>query len=338
MEPSTSRANSIDADKPADKPEIICIGQSVIDCITSGIDHSSLQNRSARADRISLSAGGDAVNEGIVLSSLGHKVKVSGLIGDDPAGKLIRICLAEKGVDPSGLTVRKDISTVVADIIAENDGARRSINSKAIALGGYAVAPAVIEDGVKLVSLASLFRAPLNDPQAVYLLARKAKENGAILCADTKVPVFQDLKLDNFRKTLELIDYIFPNETEAAFFSGHLPDDPITNEDYRIMAKAFLELGVKNVIIKAGKEGCFFTDGKTELIRKAFPVSITDSTGAGDNLTAGFISSLLEGKKIPECLAFACATAAISLQSSGAVNGVKSKSQVRAFLDQHANK
>ena len=169
-----------------------------------------------------------------------------------------------------------------------------------------------------------------------------------------------------------LIDFIFPNEKEAAYYTGET--------GYAEMAAAFRRLGVRNVIIKAGPEGCFVdgegicfsnpqaADGKSgprrapsQGIRKkneglesrelkeggprggrtdirdenegsslrelgkpcirggrpegmqeekteggtfhlpALPVEVVDSTGAGDNFVAGFLSGILQGEGLRAC-------------------------------------
>ena len=100
-------------------------------------------------------------------------------------------------------------------------------------LTGYAPSEHVIK-GAKIVSLASLFRAPLDDSETIIRLARAAKEQGAILCADTKIPTYRKLTLDDIREILPLIDYIFPNENEGEYYTGET--------EYMAMAEHFRSL------------------------------------------------------------------------------------------------
>ena len=83
----------------------------------------------------------------------------------------------------------------------------------------------------------------------------------------------------------------------------------------------------KNVIIKAGPQGCYFSplhqDG---MFFEAIPVKAVDTTGAGDNFVAGFISGLLEGEAPLECCRRALLQAAKSIQHIGAVDSMKSRS------------
>ena len=311
--------------------EIVCIGQAVVDCITIGISYDGESRKSARAKSISLGAGGDALNETVVLSRLGWRVRTLCITGDDLAGGVIRSAIKGAGADDSGILVREDIRSVIADIIVEEDGSRRSINSEAIGLGGHHVDPEAV-GSPRLVSLASLFRAPLDDPAAVLALAEKAKEAGAILCADTKIPVYKRISLSEFAGALSLVDYIFPNETEAAYYSGKVLTGEETDKDFEEMADAFLAAGVRNVVIKAGARGCFYKGTQGCLSLPAFAVPVVDTTGAGDNFVSGFLTALLEGKEVREACRFGSACAALSIQAVGTTAGVKSRDQVRDFL------
>ena len=98
------------------------------------------------------------------------------------------------------------------------------------------------------------------------------------------------------------------------------------------MAEVFLNYGVKNVIIKTGQNGCFAKNHKISLSMPAFRVNAIDSTGAGDNFAAGFLSALLRGSSFKNALSFASACAAICVQSVGATSGVQSRAQAEKFL------
>ena len=307
--------------------KILCAGQAVVDCITRNIDKESLKNRSARAESIRLNVGGDALNESVILSRLGHEVQTACLIGDDLAGKIILNALKENGVDTS-LVQTEEIDTVIADIFAEEDGSRRSLNSNAVKLGGKSLSAENIRD-IDALSLASLFRAPLDDPKKVLELVIKAKSEGAHVFADTKLPVYKKLTLEDYAEVLPYIDLIFPNETEAAYYSGISGDK---EEGLAAMADVFLKRGVKAVVIKTGEQGSWYFDGEQRFHHPAFTADVVDTTGAGDNYAAGFIHAYLNKILIPGCMKFASACAALSVAASGATGGVKSLQQIENYL------
>ncbi len=291
-------------------PEGLCIGQAVVDCIVRGKEEVP-GKLAARSESITLSIGGDAVNESIALVQKGHRAAVMIATGEDLAGGILRDALIRYGVDLSRATLMPgDFRTPVANLIVSKDGSRTSVNSPATRLPGY-VPDAERLDGVKIVSLASMFRAPLDDPEVLFTLARKVKENGAVLCADTKLPTFRELSLADIRDVLPLIDYIFPNEKEAAYYTG--------KETYEEMAAVFLEAGVKNVVIKAGPEGCWAENAEGGFMLPALETTVVDSTGAGDHFVAGFIGGLLDGEDFRSCCLAGRAYATESLKYLGGI-------------------
>lgn len=134
--------------------------------------------------------------------------------------------------------------------------------------------------------------------------------------------------LEDIRQALSYVDYLFPNFEEAKLLTGKETLDDI--------ADSFLNCGVKTVVIKTGKRGCFIkrVDMRIE-VPAVSGITAIDTIGAGDNFASGFISALLEGKTLRECALFANATAAISVLSVGATTGVKNRKLVEQLLDEY---
>ena len=120
------------------------------------------------------------------------------------------------------------------------------------------------------------------------------------------------------------IDYITPNEDEGRFFTGE--DDP------EKMANVLLEKGVKNVIVKLGGKGCLFKNSERMIRLDAYDINAVDTTGAGDNLLAGFVCEILRGKNIEDALTFANACGAICSTEVGAITAIKNKKQIETFI------
>ena len=298
--------------------EVICLGQAVIDCISRGIDHDTGKENVYRAENISLNLGGDAVNEATVLKRLGHNVKLVYASGRDIAGNIIYDEMQRIGLDLRYVDRDENRRTPIANLMIRGDGSRYSYNSKATLLEGYKPDPEVLEEE-KILSLASLFRAPLDDPQTIKRLVKRAKEKNMIVCADTKLPTYRQIGTKDIEEILPLIDYIFPNENEAAYYSE--------KDSYEDMGRYFREKGVKNAIIKAGKEGCYVIGEKNQFHMEALPFEAVDSTGAGDNFAAGFISGLLRGFPIKKCAQYGTVCAGICITRQGAAGGVRSRQE-----------
>ncbi len=300
-------------------PRIICLGQAVVDCITRNIvsedGDSAFRPSGSRdpvmmADRIELRTGGDAANEAFVLASMGVKAELMCVLGEDLAGDIVMSEAEKRGVGTDLIVRDSRISTPVADIIVRRDGSRYSVSSNAARLEGYVPDPEAVR-GADILSLASIFRAPLDRPEVIRSVVTAAYRSGAVICADTKLPTFVRAGLDDLADVLPMISYIFPNEREAEHYTGKgtLPE----------MAEAFLKRGVGHVVIKTGADGCFAADAHGSFSLPAEPAEVVDTTGAGDNFVAGFISGLARGADLRECCRLGNLQAAKSLSHPGAV-------------------
>jgi sugar/nucleoside kinase (ribokinase family) len=307
-----------------EEAEVVCVGQVVLDCIVKGLAGAPQAGAMTLADSVTIFPGGDAFNESVILSRLGIASKIHCGLGHDMAGDLLLNQLKENHVDTRAVVVGEGEPSPVACLFVDDDGKRKSVNTPAHRLRFFFPDPACLK-GAKVVSLASLFRAPFADPAVILRICRAAKAAGAILTADMKIGNLSQLELDDIAQALPYIDYLFPNETEAAFYTGR--------EDYEEAAQVFLDAGVKNVIVKIGDGGCILKNEEYCLRVPAFSVPVADTTGAGDNFAAGFIASLIWGRDLEEALAFATGCAALCIGKVGATAGVESRSQVEAFLE-----
>lgn len=308
-----------------DRFDIICIGVVLIDLPLGPVDEGIFREETTMVRRIGLKTGGDAFNESIVLARLGKRSALVGQIGQDMLGDVIVKRCMEEGVDHSRLRMDPEADTRINVVIIGRDGQRHFIKSQNA--GSASFRPEEIDYGfirqARAVSLASIFCSKLRDPAAILRILEAAKENGALTFADM-VPMTGGETMDDIAEALPLLDHFLPNLEEAAMLTGLTePDD---------MADCLLRHGIKNVVIKLGRDGCLFKNNEIRIMAPAFSVNAVDTTGAGDNFAAGYISAVLDGMKPEDCCAFANAVAAISTESIGAVGGVKNKQQIEAFL------
>ncbi len=302
--------------------EIICMGMALADVLIRGLTKENYSDEIRIAETIQIVPGGDAFNEAVILSRLGSRVRLLAGVGADDAGELIRAKAAANGVDVSGLVRNPSVPTRVMVLMIDGEGERTQISRRP---GGPVLYEPEYEKirGAKILSLASLFRAPFDEKEAILEAARAGKEQGMTVCADIKTNDGSKTLAD-FGEALSYIDYIFPNEAEARFHTG--------KETPEEMGRALLDLGFGHVVIKLGKRGCYACSREQSFYMPSFLVKALDSTGAGDNFAAGFMTALAEGKSFVECCRFASAVAAVSVQALGATAGVQSRAQVEAFL------
>ena len=138
------------------------------------------------------------------------------------------------------------------------------------------------------------------------------------------------LSLESRAELLSLLDFIFPNYEEAKKITKQSTLDDIS--------KAFLKYGVRNVVIKTGKNGCYIQNATEKLEVPAYKnAKLLDTTGAGDNFAAGFIYGLYMDLPIRECAAYANAAAAVSIQYVGA-GGLKNLEEVENMMKGACNR
>ena len=308
------------------KNEVICMGLCGVDVSVQGLDSARFfHQESTPALRTRLCAGGDAVNQSMTLARLGHRPALMASVGEDDAGRCLRACLAEAGVDISALKTCPDCDTSVGVLVVGENDRRHAVPStdrssnRRFDLDNVDFAAF---EGARVVSFASLFCFPRMDDGKLTEIFRRARAAGALTCADTKLTAAGSF--GDFPQAMTCLDYLFVNQDEAAGYSGR--EDPEEIADY------FLGLGIRHVLIKLGKQGCFIRSGTEAYRLSSFPVETVDTVGAGDNFAAGFISALLRGCSFRDCAVFATATAALTVASLGSSTGVRSMEQVRSFL------
>lgn len=308
------------------KPAVICIGAAIVDILLQPVGKHIFEAVSYPIDRIAMTIGGDAINEATIISRLGHRVLLMSRIGKDTVGNFILEACEKDNIDASGLRVDEQIETSLNVGLITADGERTFVTNRNGSLW-----KTNIEDvdfsrfkEARLLSLASIFNNPLLNGAALVKIFQEAKKCNLLICADmVKARVGETL--DDIREALSYVDYFFPNYEEATVLTGH--SDPAA------IAASLLDCGVKHVILKTGKKGCFIKTADLELEIPAMPgITPIDTTGAGDNFASGFISALLDGKSVADCAKFANATASIAVEYVGATSGVRSRAQVEERL------
>ncbi len=122
---------------------------------------------------------------------------------------------------------------------------------------------------------------------------------------------------------MQYIDVLFGNESEAATFSKLMN---IEASDLKEMALKVCQLPKKNA---KRKRMVVFTQGKDPTVvayegkAEAHPVTpieknlIKDTNGCGDSFVGGFLSQLVQGKSIDDCLRCGSYAAKIVIQQWG---------------------
>ena len=304
--------------------DIVFIGTAILDSVIKGFDPEPVSVAGFRAETGSINAGGEGVNGSIASAKLGMRSALLCFLGNDQAGDLIESELAKHGVDTSCIVRTAENPTPVTTIFVAEDGNRKSITNNAHSYNFHPEKYPDVFTDAEAVVIGSLFRAPFNDPDVIRAVVSEAHAKGIPVFADTKIPNFRKLTLDDIADSLPMIDYITPNEDEARFFTGET--EPAK------MAEVFLSKGVKNVIIKLGARGCLFRNSTKSIFLPAHKIRVVDATGAGDNFMAGFVSELIRGSDVRDALVFANACGAICATAVGTGTALCDREQVLRML------
>ncbi len=258
--------------------------------------------------------GGKGANQAIALAKLDVPTLMLGKVGKDILSDFALSSLQESRVDITGVFKSQKNSTGSASIWVNAQGQ----NSIVIYPGANGE---VDEDFIiqheKFFDDASWFLTQFEVPLKSILLALKfAKKHGLKTVMDP-APV---KKISN-DDIWGLVDYLLPNEIELK---------ELTHIGNTLKAIHILKSrGVKEVIVKLGKQGAGYEDKGTLNLFPAVPVEqVVDTTGAGDCFIAGFLYGMLQQEDIAQAIQVANLTASYSIQKKGAAISFPNKSEI----------
>jgi sugar/nucleoside kinase (ribokinase family) len=166
-----------------------------------------------------------------------------------------------------------------------------------------------------------------------------------------------------YEKALPYVDLFLPS-IEETFYTLHPREylerkeqaggqeliDHIRPEEFRRFADEYLQLGCRAAVIKAGHNGWYVKTGSRERVAgmgraaprdpsawaerelwcPAFVVEkIASAAGSGDCSIAGFLTGLLRGHPLEECLKLANCAGAMNLRAIDTVSGLPSWEELK---------
>jgi ribokinase len=267
--------------------------------------------------------GGKGANQAIAAKKLGANVTFVSKIGKDLYGIEAKKYLHTFFANEAIIFEDENRATGTAMIIVENSGENMIVVAPAACEGLTASEIDRLEENIRTSSLLVL----------QYEISEDAIEKSLDIAHKFNVPIllnpapYKDLT----KRMLDGITYITPNETEASL----LTDIAVTNiETAHEAAEKLYELGVKNVIITLGSNGCYLYNEKVRGKHyPAFHVNAIDTTGAGDAFNGGFAYALANNEQIDAAITLANATAALSVTKEGTSKAMPTKQEVEALLN-----
>lgn len=190
--------------------------------------------------------------------------------------------------------------------------------------------------------------ADLNDPadySAVFITGEfvmrspecvSAAESLCKRCRELEIPVLFDPDFQkltgcgskNIYKIAALSEIFIPSQEDAKALC--CLDEP------EEIAKHFMDLGIRKVVITLDKKGAFFKSSKESGYAPTFRADkVVDTLGAGSAFAAGLISGIIEDLPLSEAVIRANACGCIAIQKDGEIDGLPTKSQLREYMLTH---
>jgi sugar/nucleoside kinase (ribokinase family) len=141
-------------------------------------------------------------------------------------------------------------------------------------------------------------------------MLRAAKAAGLATSIDTQWD-HEGLWMKSLEPCLPHTDLLFVNEDEGRELTGYCSPPEI--------ARHLRGLGAGEVVVKLGAKGCFVSG----FSMPALPVSVVDTTGAGDCFVGGYLAALHRGMNHREAAAVANRVGALAVQKLGASSAME---------------
>jgi sugar/nucleoside kinase (ribokinase family) len=293
---------------------LVTIGLTTLDVVARPIDALPESEGTTLVEGIAIAPAGTAGGAAYVAAKLGLQVRLISAVGDDLAGRMVRLAFDEAGVDTRLLETQTGLPTSTTVLAVDSQGRRPNFHAPGAGMsGGVTEAALDAAREAKFLHYAGIGGRNLDKgPGADFV--RQAKAGGAILTCDLISP--RRSAMDELKTILPNLDYFMPSAAEATFLTGL--------DDLDAAADVFLSLGATSVIIKNGRKGSLLRldGGRTTL--PAFAITPVDTTSCGDSYCAGFIAALDRGWSPIEAARFATATAALVAQGLATLGRLES--------------
>jgi ribokinase len=245
--------------------------------------------------------GGKGSNQAIGAARLGAETCFLTAVGEDEFGDgAFELWLAE-GVDVDSVE-RVPFPTMTAAILVEADGDNRIV----IVPGALsALTPSHVDVFAERIAAADVCLVQLEIPVETAERALAVASAAGVRTILNPAPAPTSPLADTM---LELVDYLTPNETEAAAI-GHTS-------------------AARTLVLTLGSDGARIGDEHVP----AFAARPVDTTGAGDAFNAAFAVALAEGRPDVDAVRWGCAAGAHMVENEGVVPGLPTRAELERRL------
>ncbi|WP_114943072.1 carbohydrate kinase family protein [Microvirga calopogonii] len=288
--------------RASEQTKVLCLGRIYCDIIFTGLHDMPVLGRERFAQDVTVVAGGGAYITAAHLASLGRPSALLTRLGTDPLSRSLDPELEGSGIDLAFIERSRDAGPQPTVALVK-DGERAFVSRRAGTSRPASLEKALASPGIAHLHIAEF--ATLKDNPNVIAMA---KERGLTVSLD---PSWDDqlIRQDvGFFETCAGVDVFLPNVEEGEALTGETSTDAILS----VLQKHF-----PLVVLKRGEHGAVARQGSTRVSAEALPVTVIDTTGAGDAFNAGFLHSWLGTAEVEGSLEAGIKAGALSVQSPG---------------------
>lgn len=311
--------------------EVMTIGEPMVNLIAE----SSETYEEAR--NLPRQMAGAEFNVAIGVNRQGHSVSYITTLGNDWQGDLIVDYMNNTGIGTDAIRRTTEAPTGYQLKVVSDDGDPKVIYFRK-GSAASTTTPDIVDgidfDGVKVLHVSGVFAAlTASTYQTLEHLVDVAKQHGVFVTFDPNPrPALwpsQEAMIKATNKLAAKADVFMPGLSEGQLFSG--------KQHPRDIANHYLDMGVRQVIIKLGDAGSALfernDDGSLkETVVPSFQVKVVDTVGAGDGFASGVITALLEGLDDEHLLERANAVGAIQVTSISDSEGLPTRDELASFI------
>ncbi|MCM8789253.1 MAG: sugar kinase, partial [Candidatus Omnitrophica bacterium] len=267
------------------RPEVITVGEILVEIMRKGTEHSFLEPGVFLGPYPS---GAPAIFISAVSRISQRKVRtgIISVAGNDDFGKMVIQRLKKDGVDTSRIRI-SDITTGTAFVRYLSDGSRKFIFHTGAA--GLLESRDIKEDYFSSIKVLHITGSSLFISSSSFQACKKALEiaikHRAIISFDPNIRK----EMASFKENISKIND-FLNRTKILFTTEEEISALFGNKSINSIVKRLFTSGIEIIAVKKGEKGSEIYYGGRKIKIPAEKIKVVDPTGAGDTYAGAFIS------------------------------------------------
>lgn len=299
--------------------DVVAIGNANIDLILK-VPRLLKNDDKVVGKKLAETVGGTVANCACVMGNLGLKVASLSVAGTDHYGEKIINDFKRFNVNTDFVDIVPGVEANMAVILLD-ESAEKSL----IYVPGEE--PPVSKTRYKeVISLCKAVYTMPGNVDEFEKFASVARECEAQVAIDIE-PHIADTP-EKLSRILKLADIVFFNLDGFITCVGEQPDKAS-------LTALCQRYQLDTVVVTCGGKGAIAVNKWGYSEHPGYPVSIIDTTGAGDTFNGSFVYSLINHYPLDKALEFSCACAAMSTAYLGARGDIPSVEKVQRFIEQN---